>query len=163
LPSLVTTVDVRQAAFEALADDVRPGSVPAATSLVVDASPGGHRVNLGTPDLVVTSLPAGGGDRALAFEHGNPYPAISPLFAATGTAFQVPFVGTAADGTTVVRHTTSTLVFWDFVHRGQVTMAPVITPVRGLTVDGAAPSDGVQASTATPVVAWERPRRGRPA
>src|SRR5262249_26445381 len=61
-PRQVTHLGFRQADFEALADGIHPGSVPTGASALIDASPGGQRVNLGTPDLAVASLPAGRGN-----------------------------------------------------------------------------------------------------
>jgi len=162
-PPSVTNVDFHQAAFEALADGIHPGAVPTGSAILVDASPGGRRVNLGTPDLAVVSLPAGGGNQVLPLEHRNPYPASWPLFAVTSTSFQVPFLGVAEDGAPTVRHTTSTTITWEFVDCGNVTLAPVISSVRDLSIDGQPATDEIQSTTATPLVTWERPRQGRPA
>jgi hypothetical protein len=162
-PPSVTYLDFRQDAFEALADGIHPGAVPTGATVFVDASPGGRRVNLGTPDLAVVTLPAGSGDQRLPLEHRNPYPASWPLFAVTGATFQVPFVGVAEDGSPTVRNTSSNALAWEFVERGHVTLAPLLTSVRDLFIDGEPARDQVQPTTATPVLTWERPRHGWPA
>jgi len=162
-PSALVHLDYRQAAYEALADGIHPGTVPGGPTIFVDASPGGRRVNLGTPDLAVVVLPPGGDTQVLPLSVRNPYPASWPLFASTGTTFQVPFVGVAEDGSPIVRQTASSMAAWEFVDRGHVTLAPVISPVRDLSIDGKPATDQILPSTATPLVTWERPRHGSPA
>jgi hypothetical protein len=162
-PPVVTNTDFQQAAFEALANDIHPGSVPTGSSIAIDASPAGRRVNSGTPDLVVASLPAASGNHVVPFQYRNPYPASWPLFAVSSTSFQVPFVGVAADGTPTARQTTSTTLSWEFVADGSLRMAPVVSPAREISINGQPASDQIQTTTATPVLTWERPRHGLPA
>ena len=163
-PSFVTRLRFRQAALEALGEGIHPGSVPTGATIFLDASPGGRRVNLGTPDLaVVAGVPAGSGDQVLPLEYRNPYPASWPRFVVSAVSFQAPFLGVGDDGSPVPRQTASTVLSWELVEHDDVTIAPVISPVRDVQIDGEPATDEIQDTTATPIVTWERPRRGWPA
>lgn len=161
-PAGAARVELRQDAFEAMADDVRAGAVPSGASFIVDVSPGGQRVNLGTPDLALLTLPAGHGDTVLPVEFGNPYPASFPLFTFTSVSFQAPFQGIDESGALVERQRSSSIFAWEFVERGRATLAPLLAPVRDIAIDGRGPSDHIRTTSATPVLSWDRPRRGRP-
>jgi len=163
LPLLTTTVQLRQAAFEALAGAIHPGTVATGMAMVLDPNPAGRVVNLGTPDLVVASVAAGSGDQALPLVYGNPYPATWPRYVQALPSYQVPYTGPVAGGGTTSRVISLTELVWQFVDCDRATLAPVVSPPRDVEVDGERAGDGVQASAATPVVSWDEPRLGRPA
>lgn len=158
--TLTTSVQYRQAAFEALADAVHPGTIPLGSVLLIDVNPAGRVVNLGTPDLAIASLAPGGADQVLPLRYGNPYPADWRLFSGDISTFQVPFIGPAAGDGTVTRQTSIIAIAWQFIDRDRVTVAPVISPPRAIEIDNKRCDADVQVTAATPVLSWSRPRLG---
>jgi hypothetical protein len=162
-PTLTTSVHHRQAAFEALADAVHPGTTAVGSAVLIDANPAGRVVNLGTPDLAIANLAAGSADQVLPLRYGNPYPAEWRRFSIGITTFRVPFIGPAPGGGTVTRQTSIIAIAWQFIDRDRVTVAPVISPPRAIEIDGERSDADVQVTAATPVLSWARPRLGRAA
>jgi hypothetical protein len=159
-PMVTTTVQHRQAAFEALADAVHPGTTAVGSVVLIDPNPAGRVVNLGTPDLAIASLAPGSADQVLPLRYGNPYPAEWRRFLSGVTTFQVPFIGPEAGGGTVTRQTSIIAIAWQFVDRDRATIAPVISPPRAIEIDGKRSGADVQVTGATPLLTWARPRVG---
>jgi hypothetical protein len=158
-PIVTTNVDYRQDAFEALASAIHPGAVATGSSVLIDASPSGRVVNLGSPDLAIANLAAGNGDQVLPLAYGNPFPQAWPVYAFALASFQVPYVGPTEAGT-VIRQTTITLLDWEFVGRRRTVVAPLISPPRAIAFDGKTSADEIQITTATPIVTWKQPSHG---
>jgi hypothetical protein len=161
--TVTTTVQHRQAAFEALADAVHPGTTAAGSVVLIDANPVGRVVNLGTPDLAIASLAPGSPDQVLPLRYGNPYPAEWRRFSGGITTFRVPFIGPAPGGGTVTRQTSIIAIAWQFIDRDHATVEPVVSPPRAIEIDGKRSDADVQVTAATPVLSWDRPRLGRAA
>ncbi|NTX53367.1 hypothetical protein [Myxococcus sp. CA039A] len=155
-------VDWRATTFEGLRTAVHPAAQVDSHALYVSAFPDGTRgTYAAAPDLMTFYPPVGGGDRALSFSYGNPFPG----FAQAGqvsteftVAFALPLPG---GGTAEPMYFRPSVTYADALPAfGSAPLTPRLSPVRTPTLNGQDAFGTLSGVGLTPRLAWSAPSVG---
>jgi hypothetical protein len=157
-------VSLDTTSFENARAEVSPAAVTFESRWLLDAQLGGPGADAltGAPDLAILQLPADAGVVDLTMSYGNPFPAEWQPFVTVGTAFEVLYTVPAVDGGTSTARSEVGAISRSIpladAQNGPI--APAITPVRNVMIDGVPIAQSLPTVSASPVITWDAPALG---